>query len=86
MPSLVRFLQKKTGRIFILPDRPSKIPFGAFRRFLQSAARIICSSKTNKLHTCSLRCVFAHVHAAVENDLDGFAAFAANSAKPFSTL
>ena len=24
--------------------------------------------------------------AAVENDLDGFAAFAANSAKPFSTV
>jgi len=37
-------------------------------------------------HTCSLRCIFVHVHAAAKNDLDGFAASAANSAKPFSTV
>ena len=45
----------------------SKNPFGLFRQFLQSAARIICLLKADKFHTCSLRCVFAHVHAAVEN-------------------
>ena len=41
---------------------------------------------TNKFHTCSLRSVFAHVHAAVENDFNGFAAYAANSAKLFEIL
>ena len=31
---------------------------------LQSAARIICSLKANKFHTCRLRSVFCDVHAA----------------------
>jgi len=39
----------------------SKNPFGVFRQFLQSAARIICSLMANKFHTCSLRSIFAHV-------------------------
>ena len=30
---------------------------------LQSAARIICSLKANKFHTCRLRSVFCDVHA-----------------------
>ena len=34
---------------------------------LQSAARIICSLKANKFHTCRLRSVFCDVHAAVKN-------------------
>ena len=46
----------------------SKNPCGVFRQFLQSAARIICSLLANRFHTCSLRCVFAHVHAAGKND------------------
>jgi len=48
----------------------SKIPFGAFRQFLQSAARIICTPLAYKFHTCSLRSVFVHVQAAAKNDLD----------------
>ena len=36
---------------------------------LQSAARIICSLKANKFHTCRLRSVFAQVHALGKNDL-----------------
>ena len=36
-------------------------PFGLFRQFLQSAARIICSPMANKFHTCSLRCIFCQV-------------------------
>ena len=35
---------------------------------LQSAARIICSLKANKFHTCRLRSIFAQVHAPGEND------------------
>ena len=37
--------------------------------FLQSAARIICSLTANKFHTCSLRSIFVHVHAAAKNVL-----------------
>ena len=48
--------------------RLSKNPFGLFRQVLQSAARIICLPMADKFHTCSLRCVFVHVHAAAEND------------------
>ena len=36
---------------------------------LQSAARIICSPKANKFHTCRLRSIFAQVHAPGENGL-----------------
>ena len=43
-------------------------PFGLFRQVLQSAARTICLPLADKFHTCSLRCVFVHVHAAAEND------------------
>ena len=63
-----------------------KSPSGLSAKFLQSAARIICLPLANKFHTCSLRCVFVHVHAAAKNDFYGFAASAANSAKPFSTV
>ena len=49
---------------------PSKSPSGAFRRFLQSAARIIFSSLTKKFHTCSLRRIFCQVHASTENDFN----------------
>ena len=61
----------------------SKNPFGLFRHFLQSAARIICSLLANKFYTRSLSGVFAHVRAAVENDLTLFSAYAENSAKLF---
>ncbi len=37
---------------------------------LQSAARIICPPKADKFHTCSLRSIFRHVHAAAENNFD----------------
>ena len=35
---------------------------------LQSAARIICPSQTDKFHTGSLRGIFSHAHVAREND------------------
>ena len=35
---------------------------------LQSAARIICPSVTDKFHTGSLRGIFSHAHVAREND------------------
>ena len=35
---------------------------------LQSAARIICSLKANKFHTCRLRSIFFQVHAPAKND------------------
>ena len=46
----------------------AKKPSGFFASSLQSAARIICLPLADKFHTCSLSCVFVHVHAAVEND------------------
>ena len=57
----------------------SKIPFGAFRHIFA-----VCCAHNS--HTCNLRCIFVHVHAAAKNDFNRFAAFAANSAKPFSTV
>ena len=50
----------------------SKKPSGFSARILQSAARIICLPVANKFHTCSLRSVFVHVHAAAKNDFDFF--------------
>ena len=47
------------------PQRAS--PLGI--KGLQSAARIICSLKADKFHTCRLRSIFAQVHAPGENDL-----------------
>ena len=70
---------EKAGDILACRKNPS----GFSASFLQSAARIICSLLANKFYTCSLRGVFAHVHAAVENDLTLFSAYAENSAKPF---
>ena len=64
----------------------SKNPFGLFRQFLQSAARIICSPKANKFHTCSLRSVFAHVHAAVENDFEPFSLLTQRTLRGFFTV
>ena len=64
----------------------SKNPFGLFRQFLQSAARIICSPKANKFHTCSLRSVFAHVHAAVENDFEPFSLLTQRTLRGFLTV
>ncbi len=40
---------------------------GFFDSVLQSAARTPCAPLAHNSHTCSLRSVFAHVHAAVEN-------------------
>ena len=64
----------------------SKIPFGAFRQFLQSAARIISSPMAKKFHTCSLRSVFVHVHAAAENDLNFIRRFRGELCEAFSTV
>ena len=43
---------------------------GLSASFLQSAARIICLLLAGKFHTCSLRSVFVHEHAAAKNDFD----------------
>ena len=56
------------GRLLFSGCRKS--PMGLFDRFLQSAARIICSPMANKFHTCSLISIFAQVHALVENGFD----------------
>ena len=45
-------------------------PLRGFPPFLQSAARRICLPMANKFHTCSLRCMFAHVHAAAKHNFD----------------
>ena len=45
-------------------------PEGLFDSFLQSAARTPCAPLAHNSHTCSLRCVFVHVHAAAKNDSD----------------
>ena len=51
---------------------------------LQSAARIICSLKANKFHTCRPRSVFCDVHAAAKNGLHLICRLrAANSARLF---
>ena len=50
----------------------------------QPAARIICSLKANKFHTCRLRSVFCDVHAAAKNGLHFICRLrAANSARLF---
>ena len=52
------------------------------KKGLQSAARIICSLKANKFHTCRLRSVFCDVHAAAKNGLHFICRLrAANSAR-----
>ena len=62
-------IQKKAeNNLRLLACRKS--PSGFSDRILQSAARIICLPVANKFHTCSLRSVFVHVHAAVKNDFD----------------
>ena len=48
--------------------RLSKNPPGFPTKGLQSAARIICPSVTDKFHTGSLRGIFSHAHVAREND------------------
>ena len=51
-----------------LPLSVSKKPYGLFRQFLQSAARIICLPAADKFHTCSLRSMFCQVHVPPEHD------------------
>ena len=46
----------------------SKNPPGFSDKKLQSAARIICPSVTDKFHTGSLSGIFSHAHVAREND------------------
>ena len=41
---------------------------------LQSAARTSCPLTADKMHTCSLSCIFCQVHAPTENNLNLFAA------------
>ena len=52
------------------PARLSKNPPGFSTKGLQSAARIICPSVTDKFHTGSLRSIFSHAHVARENDFN----------------
>ena len=47
-----------------------KRPSAFSASFLQSAARTPCAPLAHNSHTCSLKCVFVHVHAAAKNDLD----------------
>ncbi|MFR5995687.1 MAG: hypothetical protein ACLUF9_09165 [Oscillospiraceae bacterium] len=47
-----------------LSEKPLVFP----TRGLQSAARIICPSQTDKFHTGSLSGIFSHAHVAREND------------------
>ena len=47
-----------------------KTPSGFSASFLQSAARTPCAPLAHNSHTCSLRSVFVHVHAAAENISD----------------
>ena len=54
-PGTIFFDCRKTLRVF-----PTK--------GLQSAARIICPSQTDKFHTGSLRGIFSHAQVAREND------------------
>ena len=60
--------------------------FGFFARSLQSAARIICLSLADKFHTCSLRCVFVHVHAVDENDFNFIRRFCGELCEAFLTV
>ena len=61
-----------------------KGPWPFWTKGLQSAARIICSLKANKFHTCRLRRIFAQVHAPGENGLHLICRLrAANSARLF---
>ena len=60
-------LTKGPAGPFVLDCR--KTPSGFSDKLLQSAARTHCTPKAYNSHTCSLRCIFAHVHAAVKNVL-----------------
>ena len=53
---------------------------------LQSAARIICSLKANKFHTCRLRSIFCQVHAPAKNDSILFAACGRQTLRGFWTI
>ena len=67
--------------------RLSKKALPFWTKGLQSAARIICSLKANKFHTCRLRSVFCDVHAAAKNGLHLLCRLrAANSARLFDRL
>ena len=100
---LCDFYQKtiKTCRSFParhITQKPRRIPAGGWlflpkraRLFwakgLQSAARIICSLKANKFHTCRLRRIFCQVHAPAKNGLHFICRLrAANSARLFDRL
>ena len=67
--------------------RLSKKALPFWTKGLQSAARIICSLKAKKFHTCRLRSVFCDVHAAAKNGLHLLCRLrAANSARLFDRL
>ena len=48
----------------------AKNPFGLFRQYFAACCAHNLSAVADKFHTCSLKGVFAHVHAAVENDFN----------------
>ncbi len=64
----------------------SKKPFGLFRQFLQSAARIICPLIAAKFHTCSLISIFRQVHAPAENEFDSICALRRKLCEAFLTV
>ena len=47
--------------------RLSKKAVGLFRQFFAVCCAIMYSPLADTFHTCSLICVFVHVHAAAEN-------------------
>ncbi len=56
---------------------------GLSDNFLQSAARIICPLVAAKFHTCSLRSIFAQVHAPVKNSIRLYLRLAAQTLRGF---
>ena len=64
----------------------AKIPCGAFRQFLQSAARIICTPFAYKFHTCSLICILRQVHALTQNVVDSVFCLRRKLCEAFGTV
>ena len=64
----------------------SESPLGVSDSILQSAARIIGSPMANQFHTCSLSCVFVHVHAAAKNDFYFIRCFRSELCETFLTV
>ena len=64
----------------------SENPFGLIRQFFAACCAHYLSAKADKFHTCSLRCVFVHVHAAAENDFHFLRRFGGELCEAFLTV